>query len=539
MLDRRPEVIELLRQAQSGSTHEALIGVEAALAAADGGDRRAIPSDLVPSLLYVRGIAHHCLGDHVASARAAEEVARRARASGNPAWLCIGQLLALLQKIAAEPTADLSRGDALLQDLASAEADLPGPDGEPFATVTAYAGIGRCYMLLRLYEFAQPHFEAAIEVVEANPELLAVSAVTMQLNLAEMHASWAWELRRIDQLTEAGRHEAAALRHARLAEGQPARPETEAYRAKGSLLAVCMTTDADDPAADARRIREGLARLTGRGQRSDQSMALIYEALALSRAGQLAEALDAARRAWDLLPSDANPALKAAVLHCRAQLVVDVASDGEIMAYGDFLALVLADQRERTLDLARSLQLLERLRRERERMQQLAYTDGLTGVGNRHAFNRFVEELALQPEAEIGVALIDVNDLKLANDMRGHQAGDEILRMIALVLMGRAGPQDFVARLGGDEFVLVVRERPRLDLTTIGVGISASVAAALRGDGSVSVGVATGTADDVAGLLRQADRAMYEAKRADRGAHPAPTVWKAGPDVRSTDAAAV
>lgn len=513
MLDGRAEVTELLRLAQSGAADQALAGVEAALGR-DGAPGFA--PDTVPALHYVRGIAYHCLGDHSAAAVAAEEVVRVARARGDAAWVCIGQLLAVLQNIAAEPILDLPPGDALLQDLASVEADLSGLDVEPFARVTAYAGIGRCYLLLRLYEFAQPHFEAALDVTAANPELLRIAAVTMQLNLAELHACWAMELRRIDRSQEAGEHEAAGGRHARSAANQPPHAETEAYRAKGRLLVACMAADDGDPLRAAECIRECSAQLVGRGQRSDQSLALLYEARALSRAGRVAEALDAARQACAALPGDCPPALMAAALHFRARLVVDMVSDGEILAYGDYLALVLADQRERTVDLARSLQLLERLRRERERMHQLAYTDALTGIGNRHAFDGYVDELARQPQDRIRVALIDVDDLKLANDLRGHEAGDEILQVIARVLTEQTGADDFVARLGGDEFVLVTRERPGIDLAALREGIVSSVAGVLHGRASVSVGVATGSASDVSGLLRSADRAMYESKRTRR-----------------------
>lgn len=517
MRDRRPEVIELLRLAQSGATDRALAGVDAALARIErDGEVLTGAGDVRPALLYVRGIAYHCLGDHRTAAIVAEDVTEAARAAGDPAWLCIGQLLALRQKIAAEPTADLSPRDALLQDLASAEADLPGPRGEPLAAATAYAGIGRCYLNLRLYEVAQPHFEAALDVIAANPDLLRVSAVTMQLNLAELHACWAMELRRVDRSAEATEHEAAALRHALLAEGEPALEQTAAYRAKGSLLVACMSVHEGDPVQAAQRVRDCGAQLVGRGQRSDESFARLYESRALARAGLLGEALDAARRACSALPTDAPPALTAAALHLRAQLVVQVVSDGEIMAYGDYLALVLADQRERTLDLARSLQLLERLRRERDRIDQMAYTDALTGVGNRHAFHRYAEELARQPETGVGVALIDVDDLKLANDWRGHEAGDEILRVIAVVLMGQVCAQDFVARLGGDEFVLVCRDRPGQDFHAVADGIVTSVAAALHGGASVSVGVATGNAANLVTLLHAADLAMYESKRAGR-----------------------
>lgn len=510
-VDARGEVIRLLQIAQSGSPESALSASDAALAAI--GTRTGPPPapDFAPGLHYVRGIAHHCLGDHAAASLAAEQVVHTARANAVPAWVTIGQLLALLQQILS--SGDLSTREGLLQDLACAEADLPGTAGEPFAAVTAFAGIGRCYLVLRLYEFAQPHFEAAVGVIAENSELLRVAAVTMQLNLAEMHASWAMELRRVARAAEAVEHESAGRQHAIQARDTPALEETSAYRDKARLLVSCLAGEDEDPLVVANRIRASSAELMGHGQRCDLSFALIFEARALSRAGELSAALSTVRQACAALPSDAPPALTAAVLHCRARMVADLGKDGEILAYGDHLALVLADQRERTVALARSVQLLERLRRERERIQQLAYTDGLTGVGNRHAFELYLSEREINERFQL--ALIDVDDLKLVNDRQGHAAGDEMLRVIARVLLARSGPRDFVVRLGGDEFVVVSAEQSDVSPDVVGAQIVAAVATAQLG-GTVSVGVAAGAVVDVHDVLRRADQAMYVAKRQGR-----------------------
>lgn len=547
MLDRRPAAIRLLRLAQSGLAREALAAADAAVAAEgappgekpapEGGwpsapsarDAWARDSGWLPSLHYVRGVAHHWLGDHEAARVAAADIELTAQAVDNAAWLCAGRTFAVLQDIAMEPSQDLTSGDPLLRQLASAEADLPELFPEPFALVSAHTTIGRCYMVLRLYELALPHFLRASEVIDANAELLRVARVTMQLNLAELHLGWGTELRLLagqEAATEheaaaehdaATEHEAAALTHARRAESTPPWAETSAFRAKGTLVAAFVDSREAQPQQSVDRIQAAMDAMNGRGQRVDRTMALMYQARALARGGRLREALEAAREACAVLPDDAFSTLAAGVLHTRAQLQSKISGDHSILAYGDHLAQVLWRQRQRTLDMVRSLQVLERIRRERDRIHTLAYTDGLTGIGNRHAFEDHISTLVARPEAPVTVVIVDVDELKLANDVHGHEAGDDILRTIAEVLRALVGPGDVAVRLGGDEFVLVSGGLAGQDVDEIAERIGAEIVLALAGAASVSVGAAHGRALDVSGaLLRDADLAMYERKRQRR-----------------------
>ncbi len=108
-----------------------------------------------------------------------------------------------------------------------------------------------------------------------------------------------------------------------------------------------------------------------------------------------------------------------------------------------------------------------RLRREqaagerRQRMlARMAHLDPLTGLPNRRAWDERVNDLFKQAQRRadlpIGMALVDLDHLKLINDTHGHLAGDELLRLTGAALRGCLRASDLVARLGGDEFGLLL-----------------------------------------------------------------------------------
>jgi GGDEF domain-containing protein len=121
-----------------------------------------------------------------------------------------------------------------------------------------------------------------------------------------------------------------------------------------------------------------------------------------------------------------------------------------------------------------------------------AYTDELTGLPNRRAFER---ERERRPEAVVTV--IDLDGFKRVNDDFGHEAGDEILRHVARRLRASLRRGDFLARLGGDEFVIL---SDAVD--------APALAKRFQAKGLPSVGVSAGTAR----TFEAADRRMYDAK---------------------------
>lgn len=167
---------------------------------------------------------------------------------------------------------------------------------------------------------------------------------------------------------------------------------------------------------------------------------------------------------------------------------------------------------------------------ERRELEVRAATDALTNCLNRSATLSVIQEalrdLASGDGASNGVAVIfvDVDNLKEVNDRLGHSAGDALLVELATRLRAAVRSRDVVGRFGGDEFVLVATHvGSREHALTLAHWVSSRV---LRGftfdshllDIRASLGVAWTGSDSVQAswLVGQADRAMYESKRAGR-----------------------
>ena len=152
-----------------------------------------------------------------------------------------------------------------------------------------------------------------------------------------------------------------------------------------------------------------------------------------------------------------------------------------------------------------------------QQLRRLAFTDLLTGIPNRAAYQHHADGFAGDGRP-VAVLFVDLDSFKAINDRHGHDAGDRLLREVAQRMAASLRPDEAVFRLGGDEFVLVgvgydddaaqaLVERTRAAITA---------PIAVR-DGVISVdasiGVATGTLDSgIDRLLRDADAAMYAMK---------------------------
>jgi len=160
-----------------------------------------------------------------------------------------------------------------------------------------------------------------------------------------------------------------------------------------------------------------------------------------------------------------------------------------------------------------------------ERIRHLAHHDNLTGLPNRLLFNdRLSQEISFSKRGARRFALLylDLDNFKPVNDALGHNAGDEVLRIVSQRLREQVRESDTVARVGGDEFTIIMRDiRSRENVVTIAGKIVAALAEPFyleRQETSVDIGASVGIAlypddaQDHETLIKIADAAMYSAK---------------------------
>ena len=175
-------------------------------------------------------------------------------------------------------------------------------------------------------------------------------------------------------------------------------------------------------------------------------------------------------------------------------------------------------------DISARVRLEEERHRQEEKIQHMAYFDLLTGLPNRrHVNERLNGEIqrALRDGMPGTVLFLDLDDLKMVNDTYGHTYGDKIISAVGKQLVVEAGKDAFVARVGGDEFIILLpgkNDRRQIE------GIVERITKKLgrkqeilktRFHMTASIGIAAYPADGdtVEEIIKNADNAMYAAKR--------------------------
>ncbi len=171
---------------------------------------------------------------------------------------------------------------------------------------------------------------------------------------------------------------------------------------------------------------------------------------------------------------------------------------------------------------------LTQMRQSEVELDRLARQDALTGLANRQALRRALDDAlvsAVRRKHRCAMFLLDLDRFKAVNDTLGHPAGDTLLRLVALRLRDVIGKAGQVGRLGGDEFEVVLpSSSDKTELSKLAQGIIDSLSRPYTINGTAvsigaSIGIVTSDYDDRTSddLMRDADLALYAAKAAGKG----------------------
>lgn len=183
----------------------------------------------------------------------------------------------------------------------------------------------------------------------------------------------------------------------------------------------------------------------------------------------------------------------------------------------------------RARTLMRRKRYMDALRSRLDQSLELAITDQLTNLYNRRFMNAQLGPLVQRAQCggdQVSIMVIDIDHFKQCNDTYGHDAGDAVLREFAVRLATNTRPSDFACRMGGEEFVVIMprtagdiaclaAERLRRHICSSPFSVPGL---SMPLDITVSIGVSCAeSGDDTPGtLIKRADEALYEAKRAGR-----------------------
>ncbi|WP_397451740.1 putative bifunctional diguanylate cyclase/phosphodiesterase [Pseudomonas sp. NA-150] len=233
---------------------------------------------------------------------------------------------------------------------------------------------------------------------------------------------------------------------------------------------------------------------------------------------------------WSLnLVVPAASALQPATSDNSLQLGLTIALIVMLIIVGSISA-ALADKKlqGKEHDLRRVNALLSQLDQARVSLQQVAHYDALTNLINRRGFNHIFAEKLLEQTLSGGmlaVMFLDIDHFKRINDSLGHDAGDELLKVIADHIRNATRTQDVVARFGGDEFCILISLNNREEARHLAQRVMHAMKEPIALGGrrmvmttSIGISVFPDDGKTCEELLKNADLALYESKGSGRNA---------------------
>lgn len=215
------------------------------------------------------------------------------------------------------------------------------------------------------------------------------------------------------------------------------------------------------------------------------------------------------------------------------KLAVDIPDENVQKMVKDLLS-ASAEIRKQGEDLNQKLQQsraeIEDLKKNLDQVTSESQRDFLTGVFNRKAYDRMLEEQIHEAKShgkDMCLLMIDIDHFKQFNDKFGHLLGDEVLKIVAKALTDSVRGRDIVARYGGEEFSVVLPDTPLAGAVKVAETIRKAIAARelKRRDNGESYGVITVSigvsllrhgSDNTQSLIKRADEALYLSKNRGR-----------------------
>jgi diguanylate cyclase len=285
-----------------------------------------------------------------------------------------------------------------------------------------------------------------------------------------------------------------------------------------------------------RDIDERLALQRGFGWQVNQELFQKYfgndtESVAIRRTGfELTDTMGRVLKRLDVADQDAS-AFGETLVEARGSLAGTDASG--VRAVVTRLSGATSDMLNKNRDLEQELrQSTAQITTLQERLDQArreAFTDALTGIGNRRCFDLALaerSERALLGEVELTLLLVDIDHFKRFNDNYGHRIGDQVLKIVGAKMKQMSRDVDTPARYGGEEFALLlvnapfdvaIRRADQLREALASNYLRNKASGDVYGQITVSVGVSRFRATDtVETFVARADAALYEAKNTGR-----------------------
>ncbi len=159
-------------------------------------------------------------------------------------------------------------------------------------------------------------------------------------------------------------------------------------------------------------------------------------------------------------------------------------------------------------------------KRAEEKIRYMSLHDSLTGLYNRYYLDEEMQRLDTERQLPISIIMVDLNGLKLVNDVYGHEAGDEMLKDTAGIIKNSARREDIVGRWGGDEFVILLPRTPVEEIQKIHRRIKDNCRGVDVKGLPVSLAVGGGTKEtaekSLQAVLKEAEDSMYKQKLAEQ-----------------------